>query len=114
MELISYGITAGGNFAYRLTRYFGVLAPAATFRPWIVPDGVTTIAPPAFMPPHPGCPGEAGTPVTGAAQTNTKQEAEELFLGSINDASVRAGRSLLSPLWRKDESHVPNKSAVGN
>jgi hypothetical protein len=73
VELISYGIKTGGNFAYRLTRYFGVLAPAATFRPWIVPDGVTTIAPPAFMPPHPGCPGEAGTPVTGAAQTNTKQ-----------------------------------------
>jgi len=58
---------------FNVTRYFGVLAPAATFRSWIVPGGVTTIAPPAFMPPHPGCPGEAGTPVRGAAQTNTKQ-----------------------------------------
>jgi hypothetical protein len=53
---------------FNVTRYFGVLAPAATFRPWIVPAGVITI-----VPAHPGCPGEAGTPRTGAAQTNTKQ-----------------------------------------
>jgi hypothetical protein len=53
------------------TRYFGVLAPAATFRPLIVPDCVPTIAPG-----HQGCPGEAGTPIAAAAKTDTKQSKQ--------------------------------------
>jgi hypothetical protein len=69
---------------FNVTRYFWVLAPAATFRPLIVPDGVPTIAPG-----HQGCPGEAGTPITAAAKTDTKQAAEELFLGPINDEGVQ-------------------------
>jgi hypothetical protein len=35
---------------FNITRFYGVLAPAATFRPFIVPKDTT-----AFSPAHPGC-----------------------------------------------------------
>ena len=53
---------------FNITRFYGVLAPAATFRPSIVPEDKTTIAPT-----HPGCPAKAETPKTDSARNQAKR-----------------------------------------
>jgi hypothetical protein len=42
---------------FNITRFYGVLAPASSFRPYIVPEDKSDIAPA-----HPGCPAKAGIP----------------------------------------------------
>jgi hypothetical protein len=56
---------------FNITRFYGVLAPTATFRPLIVPNDKTTIAPT-----HQGCPAKAATPITDAAKTDTKRSRQ--------------------------------------
>jgi hypothetical protein len=53
---------------FNITRYYGVLAPAATFRPSIVPEDKT-----AIVPKHPGCPVRIDTSKTDAAEAKSEQ-----------------------------------------
>jgi hypothetical protein len=53
---------------FNVTRYFGVLAPAATFRPLIVPEDETSIAPT-----HSGCRPRVESPQTDSAKTDIKR-----------------------------------------
>jgi len=53
---------------FNITRYFGVLAPASTFRPLIVPKDKTSIAPT-----HSGCLPRVESPKTDSAKTNAKR-----------------------------------------
>jgi hypothetical protein len=53
---------------FNITRYFGVLAPASTFRPLIVPKDKTSIAPT-----HSGCRPREESPKTDSAKTNAKR-----------------------------------------
>jgi hypothetical protein len=53
---------------FNVTRYFGVLAPASTFRPLIVPQDKTLIAPV-----HLGCRPKVESPKTDSAKTNAKR-----------------------------------------
>ena len=53
---------------FNITRYFGVLAPASTFRPLIVPKDKTSIAPT-----HSGCRPRVESPKTDSAKTNAKR-----------------------------------------
>ena len=53
---------------FNVTRYFGVLAPAATFRPLIVPKDETSIAPM-----HLGCRPREVSLKTDFAKTNAKR-----------------------------------------
>ena len=56
---------------FNITRFYGVLAPTATFRPLIVPNDKTTIAPT-----HQGCPAKTATPITDAVKTDTKRSRQ--------------------------------------
>jgi hypothetical protein len=91
---------------FNITRFYGVLAPTATFRPLIVPNDKTTIPPT-----HQDCPGKAATPITDASKTDRKRsrQPKKLFLGSLDDAGFRAGRSLLSTLRRTNENLMRHK-----
>jgi hypothetical protein len=53
---------------FNITRYYGVLAPAATFRPSVVPEGEQSIPPK-----HPGCPARIDTSKTDASETKPKR-----------------------------------------
>ncbi len=53
---------------FNITRYYGVLAPAATFRPSVVPEGEQ-----ASPPKHPGCPARIETSATEEAETKPKR-----------------------------------------
>jgi hypothetical protein len=53
---------------FNITRFYGVLAPASTFRPLIVPKDKTTISPT-----HSGCPAKVETPEADSAKTNSKR-----------------------------------------
>jgi hypothetical protein len=52
---------------FNITRFYGVLAPAAAFRPSIVPKDMTGIAPT-----HPGCAARIETSKTNEAKTKSK------------------------------------------
>ena len=52
---------------FNITRFYGVLAPAATFRQFIVPEDKTTIAAT-----HQGCPARIETSKTDAAETKSE------------------------------------------
>jgi hypothetical protein len=53
---------------FNITRFYGVLAPASTIRPLIVPQDTTSIAPT-----HLGCPAKVETPKTDSTKTNGKR-----------------------------------------
>jgi hypothetical protein len=53
---------------FNMTRFYGVLAPAATFRPFIVPKDKAAIAPM-----HPGCPASIETSETDATEAKSKR-----------------------------------------
>ena len=53
---------------FNITRFYGVLAPAATFRPFIVPEDKTAIAPT-----HPCCPARIDTSKTDAIRTQSNR-----------------------------------------
>jgi len=53
---------------FNVTRYYGVLAPAATFRPSVVPEGEQSIPPK-----HPGCSARIETSTTEEAETKPKR-----------------------------------------
>jgi hypothetical protein len=53
---------------FNITRYFGVLAPASTIRPLVVPEDKPTIAPT-----HSSCPVKIETSQTAKAKTNGKR-----------------------------------------
>jgi hypothetical protein len=53
---------------FNITRYFGVLAPASTIRPLIVPQNTAAIAPA-----HLGCPAKKEASKTDSAKTNGKR-----------------------------------------
>ncbi len=53
---------------FNITRYYEMLAPAATFRPSVDPEDKT-----AIVPTHPGCPAKIDTSKTDAAETESKR-----------------------------------------
>src|SRR3990170_5775235 len=53
---------------FNVQRFYGVLAPASTFRPLIVPEDKTAIAPT-----HPGCPARIETSKTDAVRPKSKR-----------------------------------------
>jgi len=53
---------------FNITRFYGVLAPASTIRPLIVPQGTTSIPPT-----HLGCPAKVDTSKTDSSKTNGKR-----------------------------------------
>jgi hypothetical protein len=60
---------------FNITRYFGVLAPASTFRPLIVPQDKT------IAPKHSGCRGKMESPKTESAKTNGKRGVQPRIVG---------------------------------
>jgi hypothetical protein len=53
---------------FNVTRFYGVLAPGATFRASIVPKDKTILAPP-----HPGCPARINASETDKGKTKSKR-----------------------------------------
>jgi hypothetical protein len=53
---------------FNITRYYGMLAPAATFRPSVVPEDKTN-----FAPSHPGCPARIETSNTDGSDTKSER-----------------------------------------
>jgi hypothetical protein len=90
---------------FNITRFYGVLGPAATLRPSIVPEDKTNIAPT-----HPGCPARIETSKTDAAETKSERgKKPRIYSWAQLLKRVFEFDVLLSTLWRKDESPVRNK-----
>ena len=96
---------------FNITRFYGVLAPAATFRPFIVPEDKTSIAPT-----HSGCPARVDTSKTDARETKAKRgkKPKNYSWAQLMMRVFEFDVLCLSPLWRKDENLVRNKFAAGD
>jgi hypothetical protein len=53
---------------FNITRYYGVLAPAATFRPRVIPEAEASTPPP-----HPGCQSAVEAPAVDPGKTKKKR-----------------------------------------
>jgi hypothetical protein len=88
---------------FNLIRYYGLLAPASTIRPLIVPEDKATIA---LM--HPDCPERADTLKTGADNSDSRPSQGDIDEGLRTPAAVF--RPFIIP---KDETAAQTHSGCG-
>ena len=98
-----------------LTRYHGILGPAAVWRSLIIPTGGDENSGQTLLDAQPSSPPSTGptAPVMGAepAPQTPSARKRELHLGRIDEKSFPGGRSSMSTLRRPHENSRRNTSA---